>query len=85
MDDLKEAHQKSIRHRAEILASNQCGCFYCLAIFPATEIQDWCDSQWHPEGATALCPYCGVDAVIGDASGYQITAEFLTDLNRRWF
>ena len=25
MDDLKGAHQKSIRHRAEILASNQCG------------------------------------------------------------
>jgi hypothetical protein len=28
-------------------------------------------------GQTALCPRCGIDAVIGSASGYPITQDFL--------
>ena len=37
------------------------------------------------EPPTALCPYCHIDAVIGDASGFPITEEFLTEMMRRWF
>jgi len=28
---------------------------------------------------------CGIDSVIGSASGYPITTEFLESMNRRWF
>ncbi len=34
------AHRHSIHHRAEILKSELCGCFHCLAIFTARETED---------------------------------------------
>ena len=34
---------------------------------------------------TALCPYCGIDSIIGESSGYPITAEFLKSMHERWF
>jgi hypothetical protein len=34
---------------------------------------------------TADCPRCGIDAVIGSASGFPITSEFLSSMNGRWF
>jgi hypothetical protein len=37
------------------------------------------------EEPTALCPYCYTDSVLGDASGYPITEEFLKEMNKRWF
>jgi hypothetical protein len=37
------------------------------------------------EGQTALCPKCGIDAVIGSASGYPISREFLAEMHRHWF
>ena len=33
----------------------------------------------------ALCPSCGIDSVIGDASGFPITEEFLVAMEARWF
>jgi hypothetical protein len=74
------AHKHSIGHRAELEASDICGCFYCLSTFAPTEIREWID-----EGQTALCPNCPVDAVIGSASGYPITPEFLKRMHEHWF
>lgn len=81
MDELACAHRHSIRHRAEIVASTSCGCFHCGAVFRPAEIVVWVD-----DGATALCPHCAMDAVIGEASGFPATtAAFLDRMNRRWF
>lgn len=74
------AHERSSRHRAEIEASTQCGCFYCLAVFASEQVRQWCDNQ-----STARCPKCGIDSVIGDASGYPIDQQFLTRMNAYWF
>lgn len=89
---LEAAHKHSIRHRQEIEASAICGCFGCLAIFPPAEILDWTDyPDDAPEGdenelgVTALCPKCGIDSVIGSASGFPITREFLDAMEVRWF
>ncbi|SMX44527.1 cytoplasmic protein [Actibacterium lipolyticum] len=84
-EDLKAANGKSTRNREEVLASKTCGCFYCQAVFTPDEIEDWCDDQWHPEGATALCPHCGIDSVIGDAAGYELTPDFLAAMLKHWF
>jgi len=78
--DYELAHKHSIYNRAELEKSSSCGCFYCLAIFPPSEIYDWID-----EGRTALCPKCPVDSVIGSASGYPITPKFLGGMHERWF
>ena len=34
---------------------------------------------------TMICPHCYVDALIGDASGYKITEDFLNEMNEYWF
>ena len=34
---------------------------------------------------TAICPYCGVDAVIGESSGLPITKTFLEKMHNKWF
>ena len=33
---------------------------------------------------TAICPICGIDAVLGDAS-VEITAELLEEMNSHYF
>jgi hypothetical protein len=74
------AHRKSSNHRDEILASALCGCFYCCETFSPLEIEEWVD-----EDTTALCPRCGIDSVIGAASGYPIDKGFLGAMRRHWF
>jgi len=82
--DVIRAHRHCIRRHAEVLASAACGCFYCGAIFPPTEITEWVD-EWEEIGQTALCPRCGIDSVIASESGYPITAEFLASMAAHWF
>lgn len=74
------AHKHCIRHRAELEASDMCSCFYCLSMYPPNEILKWID-----DGQTALCPKCSIDSVIGSASGYSITREFLQRMHDHWF
>jgi hypothetical protein len=78
------AHNHSANHRDEILASDVCGCFYCLSIFPPGEVTEWCDTL-NDVGTTALCPHCGIDSVIGSQSGYTITKDFLSQMQKHWF
>lgn len=77
---IRQAHRHCSQHREEILASDQCGCFYCCAIYPPAEIVTWIDNN-----QTALCPRCGIDSVIGSRSGYPITRQFLREMKRYWF
>ena len=82
MDDLiKLAHKHCANHRNELYNSRACGCFYCCKVFNPSEIEDWCD-----EDNTAICPHCGIDAVIGDASGFPVASEaFLKQMAQHWF
>jgi hypothetical protein len=73
--DIIAAHKHSIHHREEVLSSDPCGCFYCLAVFPPSEILEWVD-EIESIGQTALCPKCGIDSVIGSNSGYPIEPDF---------
>ena len=75
-----KAHDHCNGNLDELRVSETAGCFYCCSIFPATEIEDWVD-----EGKCALCPKCGIDSVIGSASGYPITKEFLEKMYDYWF
>ena len=77
---LEQAHGHSLRNRAEIEKSEKCGCFSCVEIFDASEVQSWADNN-----ETAVCPYCGIDAVIGDASGVQLSEELLNQMYEKYF
>ena len=89
-EDIIGAHAHCSRHRSEILDSDICGCFYCLATFPPAEIEVWVSDRPDDVDApatddTAVCPRCGIDAVIGSRAGYPITVEFLTRMKEYWF
>ena len=84
--DYIAAHDFSIRHEEQILASEVCGCFYCLQIFGPSQIVEWIDEPQEMRGGrTALCPKCGIDSVIGSASGYPVTNAFLKRMQKKWF
>jgi hypothetical protein len=78
--DYISAHQHCRLNRAELERSKLCGCFYCMAIFPPKKIVEWID-----DGQTAICTKCPVDSVIGSASGFPITKEFLERMHTHWF
>ena len=79
-DRLEAAHKHTIFNRPELESSALCGCFYCFATFPADDISEWID-----DGQTAVCPKCPVDSVIGSASGFPITPEFLHRMHDKYF
>ncbi len=74
------AHKHASKHKSEILGSQSCGCFYCLESFHPSEIKDWID-----DGKTAMCPRCGIDSVIGAASGFPTSRAFLEQMHQYWF
>jgi hypothetical protein len=67
------------------MASSICGCFYCTAQYPPEKIVDWIDEDLAGQGQTALCPECGIDSVIGDKSGFDVSLEFLIEMRAYWF
>ena len=75
----------SFKNRDEVLASEICGCFYCLATFGPAEIHRWIDEDEKRVGLTALCPRCGVDFVIGSKTGFPLTQELLRSMHEIWF
>ena len=78
---LLEAHEFCTRHRDQISNGELiCGCFHCEKIFYAKDLEIWVDDD-----QTALCPFCGIDSVICESSGYTIDKTFLKEMNKRWF
>jgi hypothetical protein len=82
IDTLESAHRHSSKHQAEIEQSEICACFSCCKSFSASDIDEWLDD----EDGTALCPNCGIDAVIGSASGFPVAdADFICAMHKHWF
>jgi len=78
------AHRHSSHHREQLLASELCGCFFCLKVFSPSLITAWTDGS-RSTGVTALCPFCGIDSIIGSKSGYPVTTAFLQEMKAHWF
>ena len=85
-EKLREALKFSSNHKPELERDRICGCFYCRKIFSPNEITEWLISN-NPRDkrGTAVCPYCGIDALIGESSGYPITTQFLQAMHEEWF
>jgi hypothetical protein len=80
MNEIKEASKFSIRNRVQLEKSKIAGCYCCLKIFnPKDVVEFWDDDQ------TGVCPYCGIDSVLGDESGYSIDINTLKQLKAYWF
>lgn len=74
------ARVRASQHRAAIQAASTCACFFCFKKFPATEIKTWVDAN-----QTALCPHCGIDAVLGAGEGFRIDDRFLRKMHQHHF
>ncbi len=79
--NVEAAYKYSASQKRQLENDKICGCFYCGKIFAPMEIDMWINDV----GGTAICPYCGVDSVIGESSGYPITKELLDIMNKTYF
>ena len=77
----RQAHDCCFSNKEQIEKSEKCGCFFCGEIFSPSEITDYLPD----EPPTAECPFCHTDSIIGDASGFHITKDFLKKMKKRWF
>lgn len=81
---IKSAHKQSFANRLVIEKSTECGCFYCCAAFPASLVTAWVKEK-DGNADTGFCPSCGIDSLIGDASGVLLAREFLVAMNEEYF
>ncbi len=73
----------SVNNEIEILRSKKCGCFFCGKTFNARKVSQWEDGT--NGGASAVCPECGMAAVIGDASGVPLTKAVLNEMSEAFY
>ena len=77
---LSEACEFSRNHRMLLTKSLMAACYYCQTQFKATSVSEFID-----KGMTALCPFCGIDAVLPEDSNFDLDPADLQALNEFWF
>jgi|TARA_Y100000310_G_scaffold109018_1_gene107396 NAD-dependent SIR2 family protein deacetylase len=73
--ELKALHKQSSNHRDLLEENFRVSCFCCLNTFDYNEITEWVDHN-----QTALCPKCGIDAVV-----LKTSKKVLEEMEKRWF
>lgn len=81
-EDLFMAHMLSLSNYDMLAKDKICGCFHCCKIFEPAKITEWINEK---KGKTAVCPFCGIDSVLGESAGFPITEEFLNTMKKQWF
>lgn len=74
------ANEFSMKNKKQLEKSENCGCFGCVKLFKPSEVSEYIVGE-----DTAVCPYCGTDAVLGDYSGFPVTEEFMQEMNDEHF
>jgi len=82
----RRAYEHSRLNRQFLAAEAACRCSHYLRAFPAEQINRWAD-----QGATALCPNCGIDAVLSsqanplsDALILRLQANYFAAPSRKY-
>ena len=79
---LIKAHGYCTSNKNALGDSDLCGCFYCLTIYSPSEINEWIKDE---DGDTAICPHCGIDAVLPNSKEYPMEEAFLQRMQKYWF
>ena len=69
----------TIENKKQVLASQTCRCANCLATFSGAEVTEFTD-----KGKTAICPKCGVEAVLPDCVE-GLDDQLLQEIHDYWF
>jgi hypothetical protein len=73
MNIINEAVRLSSRNRAEVEASKVCGCYFCLRVYPSSDVVEY--HEHSDGGQTAQCPCCTIDAVLPGVDDEKILEE----------
>ncbi|MEK9156816.1 MAG: hypothetical protein AAB448_01615 [Patescibacteria group bacterium] len=79
---VEDAIKHATNNEDAIRRSKNVGCYYCLKVYPATEITP---DDFMPIERTAMCPHCSIDAVLPDVSGFELDKDTLQKIHDRWF
>jgi len=77
---LEKLHAYCKNNEELIEKSGYCYCFHCQKKISSFEI-----TRFLGEENTALCPYCGIDAIIPENIDDDINSEIIDDMNNYWF
>jgi hypothetical protein len=73
-------------HRVLLATASRAGCFRCGAILTPAEIREWTDKPAAGGASTtALCPCCGIDAVLPDTASIAIEPPLREAMQEYWF
>jgi len=71
-------------NRSMLEGADRCGCFHCGEMFSPEDIVDWVvEDDGHED--SAVCPFCGVDAVVVGTATYPLDPRALERLRHFWF
>ncbi|MDE5882080.1 MAG: hypothetical protein K2H60_10150 [Muribaculaceae bacterium] len=79
-DHVKDAYLHTIHNREEINASNMVYCASCRTFAHPSEVTEFVD-----EGKTGICPYCGINALVGNACELKLSDNVLNELHHMYF
>lgn len=70
---LEQLHKKSFKNSEQIKTAEICSCFYCLRKYPGKTVKEFAKED--DNKATAICPFCWIDAVIPEDVSEQVLKE----------
>lgn len=74
--DLLRLHHESIYNSSKVGRGNYCSCFNCVKAIEVSTIKNTTDN-----GATVICPECGVDSLLAG----DIRVDVLIEMNEYFF
>ncbi len=86
-DQLKAVHKHCFNNKEEVEKSTVVACFHCISMWDEEELKET-EFDYPSKDPTAFCPKCGIDAIIGNASGIDLYdgEQFdMAEMNIRWF
>lgn len=81
--DMHSLNYQTAFNRRTIERAGNCGCFHCGSTFEYQDIIEWIEEEDGED--TALCPYCGIDAVITGNSSFPLSTALLGMLYIEWY
>ena len=78
---MKDCSKRSLSNISELLLTDTCGCYYCENMYNPKEIEEWINDK---EGATAICPKCGIDSVVPYNSKLDSSIDNFKILLKQW-
>jgi hypothetical protein len=81
MIDIRKAPQIAMHNKSNLMFVRECVCYYCIKAYFVSEIKDWTDRELD----TAICPHCGIDAVLPVHEEKDKDLMNLKKINEYWF